>query len=383
MEISVEKKPFFRLLTLKKIRYIFMIVVQYEELRGKTMTENTFLVPDFYMDFKCKCAACRACCCEGWTVSVAMSEYFSLLSLECGESLRAKLNTCFYIPRDSSPERYAILKHDYEGNCPLRAENGLCRLQTEMGENNLPLICKVYPRSIRADLGEATLSTSCEGVIEMLINRTEPISFTYAELPQKVLCRETAERAAVRQHSISLLRNREAPVTDNIRSIGKYLCNITPVSADFGKSIRLMEALSELYYEISPSIKSYCDTADKLLCRCEERVYRKLKSRLLQNFPNLNLFFEQLLINHLFYEKFPYADATFDDAYVSLCGLYGFMIALAVGNTEKLTDTAALTDLYQALFRVVEHTRFDHNVEIVMRDYDFFTPEIASTLLTL
>ena len=44
--------------------------------------EREYLIPDYFSDFKCKMGACRAACCEGWAVSVSMTDYFKLLGLE-------------------------------------------------------------------------------------------------------------------------------------------------------------------------------------------------------------------------------------------------------------------------------------------------------------
>ena len=88
---------------------------------------RTFLVPDYYPEFVCKCGECRACCCGcGWGIAVGMEEYFDLLGRDCSPELRDRLDTAFHLADDRSPEHYAMVTPKYDGSCRLQREDGLC-----------------------------------------------------------------------------------------------------------------------------------------------------------------------------------------------------------------------------------------------------------------
>lgn len=68
---------------------------------------HEYLVPDYYDSFSCKMGACRAACCEGWTISLSLDDYYHLMSEECSEELRRKLDTGLHIKLSPTPDAYA------------------------------------------------------------------------------------------------------------------------------------------------------------------------------------------------------------------------------------------------------------------------------------
>jgi len=182
-------------------------------------TKGSFLVPDFYKDFACKCGDCRISCCEGWDISISQKEYYDILSLSTSAELQSRIMRAFYVPKSATPDRFAVLNHDWLGRCPLRGEDGLCLLQVEKGEEAIPQLCKQYPRSIRPDLSEATLSNSCEAVIESLLDRSTPIKFIMMELPFDSTGQEPSVRFALRLQCIGMLQDRRSTLKESILSI--------------------------------------------------------------------------------------------------------------------------------------------------------------------
>ena len=92
---------------------------------------HEYLMPDYYPDFHCKTGMCRAACCVGWNVSLSMQDYFRLLGVECRKHVREKLDCALHVKRYPTEDSYAELVHRYDGNCPLRMENGLCAIHAE------------------------------------------------------------------------------------------------------------------------------------------------------------------------------------------------------------------------------------------------------------
>jgi lysine-N-methylase len=104
-----------------------------------------FIVPNYYKNFTCKGHDCRRSCCKGWDVSISMIEYFKLSGMNCSKKLRKRLDNAFYIAKNPTNDRYAIVSKTIEDDCPLHMSNGYCMLQYECGERILPAICHYYP----------------------------------------------------------------------------------------------------------------------------------------------------------------------------------------------------------------------------------------------
>ncbi len=344
---------------------------------------GTFLVPDFYTSFHCKCGECRHSCCEGWDVGISQNEYFRLIGVDASEDLRARIQRGFYIPRDATPDKYAVLNHDWLGRCPMRAEDGLCMLQIELGENALPEICRIYPRSIRTDLGEATLSNSCERIIEMLIDRQNPIRFAAAELPADVTGVEKPDRMALRMQCIGLLQDRSSSFKESFSAIGELICRCQPEELPFEERLDVMCSFLRLYAEISPSLREYCENALTSFEGISEEVFQQKYRNLCRMFPDFNQTAENLMVNHFFYEKFPYSETRENEAeeFVSLCGLIAFMDIITTGNESDLKGRAELVDLMSKSFRMIEHTSFHYNAHVLLSEHGYDSPSKALSLI--
>lgn len=344
---------------------------------------GTFLVPDFYTSFHCKCGECRHSCCEGWDVGISQNEYFRLIGVDASEDLRARIQRGFYIPRDATPDKYAVLNHDWLGRCPMRAENGLCTLQIELGEDALPEICRIYPRSIRPDLGEATLSNSCERIIEMLIDRPNPIRFAAAELPADVTGVEKPDRMALRMQCIGLLQDRSSSFKGSFSAIGELICGLQPEEPPFEERLDVMRAFLRLYAEISPSLREYCENALTAFDGISWEAFQERYRNLCRMFPDFNQTAENLMVNHFFYEKFPYSETRKNEAeeFVSLCGLIAFMDIITTGNESVLRGRAELVDLMSKSFRMIEHTSFHYNAHVLLSEHGYDSPSKALSLI--
>lgn len=336
-------------------------------LKGTAENGKGFLVPDFYKDFQCKCGACRRCCCEGWKVTVSETEYFRLLGEECSAQLRRRLDGAFFVPRDASPGEYAVLNHDYRGRCRLRREDGLCALQAELGEDALPAVCRLYPRGIRGEIGEATVANSCERVVEMLAQRTAPIRFERLRIGEMEPGAEESERNAVRMKCIAIMQERSMGIRQRMIRLGAYLCGREYRSVPFAGRMEMLLELARLYEEISPSISEACRGTIEAFDGRDEYVFEDRTETLYERFPYTGTLTENLLVNHMFFMKFPYSDAhdTVEEEYLALCGLFAFIRLLSAGSVDRLKDGADLVDLLADIFRVAEHTRFSHNIDVV------------------
>lgn len=193
---------------------------------------HVFLVPDYYDHFSCKMGRCRSACCEGWPISFSLDDYYHLMSEECSEELRRRLDVALHIKLSPTPDAYAEIAPRYDGSCAMRLEDGRCALHAEMGDKALSYVCRLYPRGVRTENGyECSCANSCEGVLELLFSRDEPIEFVRRELTfdlprqvQPAVMFETLGREQeIRLWLIGYMQNQTLPLPQRMMAMGHAL----------------------------------------------------------------------------------------------------------------------------------------------------------------
>lgn len=111
--------------------------------------------PGYYKDFRCIAAACPDSCCKEWEVDVdaGSADYYRSLSGDLGQRLREVLQ--------QTPGGWVMTIEN--GRCPMWRQDGLCRIQAELGHDALCKTCRDFPR-ISHDYGDFTelgLELSC------------------------------------------------------------------------------------------------------------------------------------------------------------------------------------------------------------------------------
>lgn len=369
-----------------------------------------FLTPDYYPDFHCKMGACRAACCEGWPISVSLTDYFRLLGAECSPELKQRLDLALHISDHPSPEGYAHILPRYDGQCPLRLADGRCGLHAEMGEEALAAVCRLYPRGVRTgEVHECSCANSCEAVVELLRHRQEPLRFEYLpldfdlpEAPPRRFHFETAGREQeIRLWLIARLQDRRYCLPRRMQLLGEALSAMnealtqkdhrrvdallsgeealpTPAelpagAAQLGFGLQAAGRMLELMDARSDSIRAYgeraiCyfrggDVLDDEAAACQR--YTTARAHFERLVPDWENWLEQLLVNHMFFAQFPFQDRPVDlsDEYAALCAVYILLRFLLLGN---LADQAAgdraqihAVDVATAAFRLIDHTEFD------------------------
>ena len=266
-----------------------------------------------------------------------MRDYFRLVGLECSPELRSRLDRALHILRDATPERYAEFSRTYTGECPLIRPDGLCALQRECGEDALSSVCRYYPRSPRTlHGGECSLSVTCEGVCETLFAKKDKMRFIKRELEFKYdlpsPCDDMATRfyERTRELFISLLQDRDYPIGERLCACEKAArtldtafasgdeeavdasldeCEkITPVKANpspdeggFLAARAMLDRLTEQY-----PIENYV----KNTAKTDHSAYAALIKDFETKFADHAVMAEQVLVNHVFYETFPFAEYT-------------------------------------------------------------------------
>lgn len=111
--------------------------------------------PDYYHSFRCIAGQCPDSCCKEWAVDVDAdaAAYYRTLPGDLGDRLREVL-------RDTEDGTVMAIDNN---RCPMWRQDGLCRIQVELGHDALCKTCREFPR-LRHDYGdfvELGLELSC------------------------------------------------------------------------------------------------------------------------------------------------------------------------------------------------------------------------------
>lgn len=123
--------------------------------------------PSFYHSFHCIASACPDSCCQLWDVAVdaEKSAYYRSLPGELGDRLRRFL-------QEEDSTTYLTLEAT---RCPMWRQDGLCRIQAELGEQALCKTCREFPR-LTHDYGgflELGLELSCPEAARLLLAQSD------------------------------------------------------------------------------------------------------------------------------------------------------------------------------------------------------------------
>ncbi len=326
---------------------------------------HTFTYPEYYPRFSCKCGDCRATCCHGWGIALSQDEYFRVTGTECSPELRRRLDVAFRPATNPAPtpERYALISYNWLGMCPLQNEEGLCTLHRECGEGAIPEICRRYPRCVRVlPTHECCTSNACEYTLELLWESNEPFRLTSGELEiydedfdaPAAAAMSADEYTSARTAAFEILSDRTRTVDMRIGTMAEHFgvklpYNIMPTDKAgelFWRLVRTSDALSEL----APECEAYYggeSAAARFSLDCV---------------PNIDVYMEKLLCNHLFYKAFPRSfdgsDMARELAAISaVVGLHRYVseayLAVHGWSFSNFVDVTA------KLFRMIEHSRFD------------------------
>lgn len=370
---------------------------------------HKFLVPDYYPEFSCKMGKCRHACCEGWPISFSRQDYFNLLGANCSPQLRAKLDCGMHLTDYPTAEEYAQITPKFDGNCPMRLKDGRCGLQAELGEEALALVCVLYPRGVRTNNGcyECSCSNSCESVPELLLEHEGPIAFKTIPLkitvPPELEHDEPGEMTKLKQNLrlwfISLLQNRKyslprrffllykgmnkaekALKSGNTEEPNDIISEKAALSEppEFNcNNDELLSVLNEekpiLEYivEHSESIRPYGEAIFSCIKDSNKAVidYFKGKEKFESTLPNWEIWFENLLINHMYFSGFPFKDPPmpFEDEFLAICGIYILLRFLCIGWALNHGTREEIIDVVAAAFRLIDHTDFERYVANLLR----------------
>ena len=120
--------------------------------------------PAYFDDFHCIASRCPDSCCKEWDVQVdaGSAAIYRALPGALGDRLREVLRT-----EDGETVMTII-----DGRCPMWRQDGLCRIQAELGEEALCKTCREFPRLTHdyGDFVERQLELSCPEAARILLS---------------------------------------------------------------------------------------------------------------------------------------------------------------------------------------------------------------------
>jgi len=339
------------------------------------------LVPQYFTQFKCKCGDCRTVCCGGWGISLTEAEYYRLIGLSCSKTLRRTLDSAFYIADRPTPEQYAFVSPSQDGACRLLSKDGFCTLHQQCGESVLPLVCKLYPRSLKSGTQpEGCCSGSCEATVELLVNQLCPLRFIELERDfNGVFPIPNLNAIAVndlRKQCIALMQIQSLSLRERIIQIGYLLLGTQQVPFNWHQTPDFLQTAEKLilaFKEISPNIAEYGEKALASVglpgsdLKLAATQWRKALRHAYNILPDCDDYFENLMVNHLFYEQFPDIPAckTPHEAYVSFYAAWTLVRFIGICLCKS---KSSFVDAVAAVFRFIEHSDFYRNAALILQD---------------
>lgn len=333
---------------------------------------NNWLAPGYYPDFQCKADKCRHSCCKRWRIPVSRKEYNKLITMECSKRLNECIQNAFVVPETITEESYRYISFNWLGDCHM-LKDGLCSLYLEKGEQYLPKICRIYPRSLKEVNGIriASCSNSCEKVIEMIyenycLDIKDFEMDNEAELFYSVDEKDSEQIKKIQD----IIRDRNTTLSQSIIDVCS-LINKDEFDKDYNSNKDPVDSALDLLKNISVNNDYLKELSDRLSARYKDRNNYYLESKEFENkYPNWMNFFERVINNSMIYVFFPFVDKRFDktEAYKGLCCSYGLMRLVCVGVSHDSDNKDDLIDAIAFLYHVIEHTAFYYNVSILVEN---------------
>ncbi len=322
--------------------------------------------PEYFRNFRCKCGDCRTVCCQGWRITLSEREYARLMELGCSSELRGILNEAFTVFDSPTAERYACIAPTEGGRCRILDEQGWCRLHKECGETIQPAVCRLFPRSVKpGEITEAVCSGACERVIEMLMETEGALRFVTVELETSSAPPDAGmdeEQRSRRRRCMEIWQDACVPYAERFNRIGTFLG--VPYRADAAELYAHGELILRELGMRSGSLRAL---AEKIMVW---DVPADAESRAAARLPEMERYLENILANHMYYVRFPYAGEGIPpvEAWDGLYGVYTLLrvIAIHAACTAENAEIA-FADGIAAALRCAEHTDFYHNAHIVLR----------------
>lgn len=177
--------------------------------------------PAYFSSFRCLAGNCPDSCCKEWSVEVdeASAAYYRTLPGALGDRLRQVLS-------DEDGATYMTVE---DGRCPMWRQDGLCRIQAELGEGALCRTCREFPRLTHdyGDFAERGLELSCPEAARIILSApAQPMlcrDVPGGEEPQYDP-RDMESLQASRERVLELIANETLSIPQMLACVLLYTC---------------------------------------------------------------------------------------------------------------------------------------------------------------
>lgn len=127
--------------------------------------------PRYFGSFQCIGGDCPDNCCYGWHILWKADEVNKVKSAENASPELLELAEKYFQPVSGKPDKIEI-NYAQNGKCPFETEDGLCRIQKELGAEYLSETCKTYPRThiFTNSIVYRFCRMSCPVIMDKLLN---------------------------------------------------------------------------------------------------------------------------------------------------------------------------------------------------------------------
>ena len=339
------------------------------------MEKKLYIETDILENFKCKCGECKRTCCSGWKISICKKEYYKLSTLECSKNLSDKIQSSLVEPDFPTDEVYRLISPNYLGYCPMLDDNGLCMIHKELGPECLSEICRCYPRSYKKvnNVLQATCSNSCEAVVEQLLN-IDSLSFKTVEKNNNpnITINIDDDIMALQLMFTNTIKDRSIPLNKRLNKIVNYLNNEDKENYDsfsaylqVANFVKTVSINSDIYNNFLNILNDRYDLNKDGL-----KQFKEDEKQFELNYPDWQIYFENILINHFYYSSIPYVDNRIKrkDCTEGICLLYALMKIICsvctINDHSKENLICTLSDI----FHLIEHSSFYYNAHLLIND---------------
>jgi lysine-N-methylase len=358
-----------------------------------------WLQPSYFDEFRCIGERCEDTCCQGMVIHIDQ-ETFAKYQVCSHPDLKPKLEQLVQILPTPTPASYAAMRLE-NARCGVH-QDGLCSIQSELGEDHLSHVCATYPRLLdrSGELQQRSLGLSCPEAARLALDRKEPVTIEGWT--------DSSESDA-RRLIISVLQDRRYSVSRRILLVA-HICGkigelyqtgqmstLPQVVAGFALGIQAgffdahlnsfkgdakiqlafgLELLSErirvdytssrfqkLYTQVIAALGlSQESTLDSLVASYQE-IYEK---KLVPFFEQHEYVLENFLVAQAFHQQFPFhAKGNVEEQFALVATYFLLAKLLLIGEATQqpgpLTTERAI-NVIQVLTRGVEHCGRFHNL---------------------
>ena len=343
------------------------------------MKVNMFM-PKYMLTFKCIASKCVDTCCAGWDINIDEDTYKKYIN--CTGELKDLVKDKFKENKNSNDyfnKGFMILKE--HNKCPFLNDDLLCDIHGNVGEDNLCITCKRFPRvyNIVDDIYEKSGLASCPEVcIKAFLNKDkmefieskENLDESAIEI-RRIIDTEAFEGSDsllqyfwdIRINSINIIQNRKFSIEERLGILKSFYNKIDEYhnEKDFAAIEQLLEEYNEGNIEFD-SLKTLN------LNESNEFYLSLLDEKLVKNIRNVRLkecIKEYYLVNQIFKDLLPFNKGENLNLSINvLINTYkiikSYIIGIALNNKEVNEDL--ILRVIQSLSKDIEHNKVFKNL---------------------